>query len=179
MFGINPFGEQEQYVNVLEKAFKAIDKIHKKDDFLQIFSNYEKENVHQLIHIFGSEIRLDDSNKEILNSESNIYLLEWQIIHKKFRILFCETNKGPFISFLIPYWNYSEWVEAEFRIERGEYSGERGQLNPTVNPNGKMIFNPNSAVQYPIVFLSCDESLLSNPYLTEILIKEHFSNPEL
>jgi hypothetical protein len=179
MFGINPFGEQEQYVNVLEKALKVIDKIHKKEDFLQLFSNYQKENVRQLLHIFGRELNLDDLNKDIINIDSNIYLLEWQIIHKRFRILFCETIKGPFISFLIPYWNYSEWVEAEFRIERGEYSGERGQLNPTVNPHGKMIFNSNSVVDYPVVFLTCDDSLFSNAFLTETLIKEHFSNPDL
>jgi hypothetical protein len=179
MFGINPFGQQEQYVNVLEKALKVIDKIHTKEDFLQLFSNYERENVTQLNSISGSEISLYDSNKDIINNNSKIYLLEWKIIHKRFRILFCETMKGPFISFLIPYHTYSEWVAAEFRIERGEYSGERGQLNPTVNPNGKMIYYPNSAVNYPVVFLTCNSGLLNNLFLTETLIKEHFSNPEL
>ena len=75
--------------------------------------------------------------------------------------------------------NVNDWVKAEFRIERGEYSGERGQLNPTVNPKANLKYISETSVGFPIVILSGTED---NPLINQELLKLidiHFQNPEL
>ena len=70
-----------------------------------------------------------------------------------------------------------EWVTAEFSSKVGEFSGERGQLNPMVNPNVNLTLVSESSVGSPIVVLSkkVDNSLLNN---IDELIKKHFAEPE-
>lgn len=164
MFGFGT-GFQQNYVDFLENCFKKFETIKQYEDFEKLFPDWDKESF--------SILKME-------NSQTMSYTLtEWKLCHKKFRMLFFSYQSIITIAFLIPYDSYSDWVKAEFRIERGEYSGERGQLNPTVNPKANLKYISETSVGFPIVVLSRTEE--NNSINQELLklIDIHFQDPEL
>lgn len=162
MFGFGT-GFQQNYVNFLENCFKKFETIKEYKDFENLFPHKDEFNI----------LKTDRFQT------MSYTLTEWKLVHKRFRMLFFSFESQTAIAFLIPYDNYSDWVKAEFRIERGEYSGERGQLNPTVNPKANLKYISETSVGFPIVILSGTED---NPLINQELLKLidiHFQNPEL
>jgi hypothetical protein len=160
MFG---FGFQQKYVDFLENCFKNYASIKNYNDFKKLFPEKKEFTV------------LKEGN---LNG-CNFVVAEWQLVHKRFRIIYLDDNGNALISFLIPYNSYSEWVEAEFRTTKGEFSGERGQLNPMINLNAKMQFITETNVGYPVVMLgNSSMNGINNQNIVE-LINVYFANPEL
>ena len=73
------------------------------------------------------------------------------------------------ILFLIPYESYSTWVEAEFNSQKGEYSGERGRLNPYVNSNAQIKYFPVTSVGYPVVLLTSIGKNMTDTTMTSLI----------
>ena len=156
------FGFQEQYVALLENSFKSFASLKNPSDFERLFRDHDELN----------QLSRDTIDK------STVTAFEWKLVHKRFRILFIESQVSNSILFLIPYESYSTWVEAEFNSQKGEYSGERGRLNPYVNSNAQIKYFPVTSVGYPVVLLTSIGKNMTDTTMTS-LIDNYFNNPEL
>lgn len=156
---------EQQYTSFIEKCFKEYDQI-------KTLADFDKRNPDA-----------DDFKMVQYDNTFNCNVYNWRHIHKIYRVIFTEVNSQVVIIFLIAPYNERnstkmvEWVTAEFSSKVGEFSGERGQLNPMVNPNVNLTLVSESSVGSPIVVLSkkVDNSLLNN---IDELIKKHFAEPE-
>ena len=132
-YGMMP---EQQYTSFIEKCFKEYENIRTVADF---------ENLNSFI--------IADNFKKVYYDETfDCHVYDWKHIHKIYRVIFAKVNSQIVISFLIAPYNEREsskmveWVTAEFSSKVGEFSGERGQLNPMVNPNVKLELVPENPV---------------------------------
>jgi len=156
------FGFQEQFVTLIENSFKNYSSLKNTSDFMKLFRDHDEVN----------QLSLEKENEDLLT------LLEWKLVHKRFRILFIESQILNSILFLIPYKSYSNWVEAEFNTQKGEFSGERGRLNPFVNPNAQLKYIADSSIGHPVVLLTGTGSNMTKSSM-EDLLEKYFKNAEL
>ena len=158
---------EQQYTTFIENCFKEYQNIRSIADF-------EKLN---------SFIMHDNFKKVLYDETFDCHVYDWKSIHQIYRVIFAEVNTEVVIIFLIAPYNdrgsskMVEWVTAEFSSKVGEFSGERGQLNPMVNPNVNLTLVPENPVGSTIIVLSkkVDGSLIYN--ITE-MIKIHFEEPQ-
>lgn len=158
---------EQQYTSFIEKCFKEYESISTEADF-------EKLN---------SFLSPDNFKKVFYDETLDCHVYDWTDVHKIYRVIFTKVDNQIVIVFLIAPYNEREsakmveWVTAEFSSKVGEFSGERGQLNPMVNPNVNLALVPENPVGSTIVVLSkkVDSSLLLN--ITE-MIKKHFAEPQ-
>jgi hypothetical protein len=175
MFGYGK-SDYEEFSNIIEETFAKYNKIKTLDNFIECFPKYKLEEKLTKISRAPKVIEMED-DEETFELDVTINFLSYQILWKLFYVLFIEVeNNDPFIVYFIPHSHYASWVKGEFRETVGEFSGKRGNLSSSMNPNAKATFVENNSTGKPIVVLHRFEKRFE--FLNN-LFADYFSNVSL